>query len=50
MDVCHVDDDPDNNCIYFLEVKTHQQNLYERKGNRSKFTTEKWKAEHNEKD
>ena len=31
MDVCHIDDNPDNNCIDNLEVMTHHKNINARK-------------------
>ena len=48
MDICHLDDNPDNNNINNLKAVTHRENINMRKGNKCKYTTDKWKEEHNE--
>lgn len=46
MDICHLDDNPDNNNINNLKAVTHRENINMRKGNKCKYTTDKWKESH----
>lgn len=42
MDVDHIDGNSLNNNLYNLQLLSRKDNLAKRKGNKSKYTTEKW--------
>lgn len=46
MVIDHIDDNTFNNDIKNLQPLTYKQSIEKRKGHKCKYTTEKWRLEH----